>query len=214
MRGDDHGCVLAAVQGFQGPLKSVTHKGVVVVVLLLHAAASYSGRNFAHMWAMTFVWISGLWMACAGGHDFHYSRTDLRWNPTTETWQMELRVFSDDLESVLRLRTADDAPFRMGDAQERSDLDELAASWLNEACKMTANNQNVILTYIGKEVDYDITYLYLESTQQRAPETLTLQWTLFFDLFEDQINEVALDALGMNLRALYSIDEAQQQLLP
>lgn len=127
---------------------------------------------------------------------------------------MELRVFSDDLESVLRLRTADEAPFRMGDAQERSDLDELAASWLNEACKMTANNQNVILTYIGKEVDYDITYLYLESTQQRAPETLTLQWTLFFDLFEDQINEVALDALGMNLRALYSIDEPQQQLLP
>jgi hypothetical protein len=214
MRGDDHGFVPAAAQGFQGLLKSVTLERVVVVILLLHAAASYSGRNFAHMWATTFVWISAIWMAWAGGHDFHYSRTDLRWNPTTETWQMELRVFSDDLESALRLRTADETPFRMGDALERADLDELAASWLAETCKMTANNQNVPLIYIGKEVDYDITYLFLESTQQRAPETLTLSWTLFFDLFEDQINEVALDALGMNLRALYSTEEPEQQLLP
>lgn len=166
------------------------------------------------MWATTFLWISGLWMTLAGGHDFHYSRTDLRWNPTTETWQLELRVFSDDLEAVLRLRTADDTPFRMGDAGERKDLDGLVAEWLFGACKLRANDEEIHLNYLGKEVDYDITYLYLESPPFRAPETLTLQWTLLFDLFEDQINEVALDALGMDLRALFSIEEPEQQLLP
>lgn len=166
------------------------------------------------MWATTFLWISGLWMTCSHAHDFHYSRTDLRWNPTTETWQMELRVFSDDFENVLRLRTTDETPFRLGDSQERSDLDALAADWLSNACKMTANDKEIIMNYLGKEVDYDITFLYLESAPQRAPETLSLHWTLFFDLFDDQINEVALDALGMNLRALFSTEEPAQQLLP
>lgn len=210
---DDNQLVFAMTQGFERLFEGISVEREEEV-LLLHAAASYCGRNFAHMWATTFLWISGLWMTCSHAHDFHYSRTDLRWNPTTETWQMELRVFSDDFENVLRLRTTDETPFRLGDSQERSDLDALAADWLSNACKMTANDKEIIMNYLGKEVDYDITYLYLESAPQRAPETLSLHWTLFFDLFEDQINEVALDALGMNLRALFSTEEPAQQLLP
>lgn len=163
---------------------------------------------------MTFVWISGLWMAFTGNHDFHYSRTDLRWNPTTETWQVELRVFSDDFEAALGLLTADETPLRLGDVRERGDVETLAARWASENCKLRANNMNFPLIYLGKEVDYDITYLFLETAPQSAPETLTLEWTAFFDLFEDQINEVALDALGMNFRALFSREEPTQQLLP
>ncbi|MDE0980098.1 MAG: hypothetical protein OSA78_08895, partial [Flavobacteriales bacterium] len=53
---------------------------------------------------------------------------------------------------------------------------------------------------IGKEVDFDLTYLYFESQPLPPHEYMTLTATLFFELFEDQVNEVTFQAADSELR--------------
>lgn len=147
-------------------------------------------------------------------HDFHYSRTDLRWNPNTSTWQMEVRVFTDDLESVLSLRTEDETAFFLGDDKERTDAENMIADWVDEGCGMTVGGEALVWSYLGKEVDFDITYLYVESNPIAEPAAFTLEWTLFFDLFDDQVNEVALNLNGIEQRELFSREMPSRIFMP
>ena len=48
-------------------------------------------------------------MAMSFGHDFHFSRTDMRWNPSSQTVQTTVRVFTDDLELALLERCSGEA---------------------------------------------------------------------------------------------------------
>lgn len=147
-------------------------------------------------------------------HDFHYSRTDLRWNPNTSTWQMEVRVFTDDLESALSLRTEDETAFFLGDDKERTDADNMISDWVDEGCGMTVGGEALVWSYLGKEVDFDITYLYVESNPIAEPAAFTLEWTLFFDLFDDQVNEVALNLNGIEQRELFSHEMPSRIFMP
>ena len=160
-----------------------------------------------------FIWISWALFAAVPAHDFHYSRTDLRWNPESSTWQVEIRVFTDDLELALKPQQAD-KPLNLGDALEAEGVDARIENWAQKLCKMTADDKQISLHYIGKEVDYDITYLFLESGMEAPPQTLVLEWRLLFDEFDDQINEVELEFQGMNMRELFSAESDVHQLLP
>lgn len=159
------------------------------------------------------IWISWALFAAVPAHDFHYSRTDLRWNPESSTWQVEIRVFTDDLELALMPQQAD-KPLNLGDDLEAEGVDASIENWTHNHCNMTANDKRIALKYLGKEVDYDITYLFLESGMEAPPQTLVLEWRLLFDEFEDQINEVALEFQGMNMRELFSAESDVHQLLP
>jgi hypothetical protein len=117
---------------------------------------------------------------------------------------MEVRVFTDDLESVLLLRTEDEASFFLGDDMERADAENLIADWIDAGCGMLVGGEELVWSYLGKEVDFDITYLYVESSPIASPAAFSLEWTLFFDLFDDQVNEVAIDLNGIEQRELFS----------
>lgn len=147
-------------------------------------------------------------------HDFHYSRTDATWNAGESTFQMEIRVFTDDLEDALSRLSADVNPFRLGDSRERLDVPELLQKWIDYNCILIANDVNISKIFIGKEVDYDITYLFVETQPLSPPDILEMNWTLFFDLFADQVNEITLNMNGSNQRLLFTPEEPDQIVLP
>ena len=103
-------------------------------------------------------------------HDFHYSRTDAAWNAGESTFQMEIRVFTDDLEDALSRLSSDVNPIRLGDSRERADVPELIQKWIEINCILIANDVNISNVFIGKEDNYDITYLFVE-TQPLSPPT-------------------------------------------
>lgn len=131
-------------------------------------------------------------MMVAPLHDFHYSRSDWQWNGKTQTLEVTIRVFTDDWEAALATEAGQSPspPIRLGDAREHPSVPKWARSHLAKHIQLSAGGKPVALHYLGMEVEYDITYIYLESSPMVWPQPLEVTQTLFFDLFVDQTNEV------------------------
>jgi len=138
-------------------------------------------------------------MAMSFGHDFHFSRTDMRWNPSSQTVQTTVRVFTDDLELALRNHhgLGEDVKIWLGDDREWTGADDALFAWLSHHLDLQLGDSTLQWTWVGKEVELDVSYLYLESSPAPASERAwTVTNTLFFQEFGDQVNEVHLHSVG------------------
>jgi len=141
--------------------------------------------------------------AFADLHDFHFSRTDMRWNPETRTVQTTLRVFTDDLELALRNHygLGGEVKIWLGDDEEWSEVDGAIETWLDANVTLQLADSTLAWTWVGKEIELDVSYLYLESEPVPGRgATWRVTNRIFFHEFSDQVNEVYLqgmDSLGM-----------------
>lgn len=134
-------------------------------------------------------------------HDFHYSRIILDWNPSTGTWQGVLRVFTDDLESALMASQPGSDPLRLGDEKENSQAEGWIQSYFDQHWNIAAMAvKSTSWNYIGKEVEFDLTYIYVESSPMDSPTGLSIQCSHFTELFDDQVNEVSVQAYEQSMR--------------
>ena len=146
------------------------------------------------------TWVG--WSSFVPAHNFHYSRTDIHWNASRQTAQATVRMFTDDLERVMRETHAiahptNEAPrLWLGDPLEWPGADSLAFAVLDENLVVRAEGHPLSWTWVGKEVSLDVTYLYLESDALDAsPTEWTVRATLLLAQFEDQVNEVHLHSM-------------------
>ena len=135
-------------------------------------------------------------------HDFHFSRTDVHWNrkprpfkplracsPTTWNWP------SDTTPSLGKT-----TPYGWETTKSGNGADSAIAAWLDRSLILQWTAL-VELTWVGKEVELDVSYLYLESRPLAltGAESWRAKNTMLFAEFDDQVNEVhlhALDSLG------------------
>ena len=134
-----------------------------------------------------------------GMHDFHFSRTDMHWNPKSNSVQTTLRVFTDDLERALRNHhgLGDDVLIWLGDPQEWPGADNAIAEWLDANLTLRLADSAMTWTWVGKEVELDVSHLYLESPTVRGQgATWTVTNRMFFNEFADQVNEVYIKGMS------------------
>jgi hypothetical protein len=129
----------------------------------------------------------------AATHDFHYTRSDWHWNPRSSTWQVTFRIFTDDWEHALESAANNEEPLNLGDENQRADAELLGHSYVLEHIDFQANGTPVTLSWTGMEIDYDITYLYLESSLTEYPNSADIQVDMFREMFDDQANEVVFN---------------------
>ena len=126
-------------------------------------------------------------------HDFHYSRLVIDWNHQTQTWQGILRVFTDDIEVALNRMKGTETAWRLGDNREHPSADEALFAYASGHWHLISpHSEAVSWTFIGKEVDYDLTFIYLESARAHPDSLATMESDGLFELFEDQVNEVTI----------------------
>jgi hypothetical protein len=133
------------------------------------------------------------------GHDFHFSRTDLRWNPTTRTVQTTVRVFTDDLEMALlkALPPGEEVRIWLGDELEWAQADSALKGWVDKHLEVRMSDVQADWRWVGKEVELDVSYLYVESQPWTdSVRVWSVRNTMLFDVFEDQVNEVHLHDTG------------------
>lgn len=151
------------------------------------------------------VVVTGAWLALVTAlgfvdlHDFHFSRTDMRWNPQTQTVQATLRVFTDDLELALRNHhgLGEEVKIWLGDDKEWPSADEAISAWLDANLNLSLADSTLAWTWVGKEIELDVSYLYLESYPVPGRgATWRVTNRLFFHEFADQVNEVYLQGIN------------------
>ena len=143
-------------------------------------------------------------LSAAPNHDFHFSRTDVHWNQETLTLQATARVFTDDLEVAIRHHAGldDTHPIWLGDDHEWTSADQTIAAWLEQHITFHVDDTPVEMAWVGKEIELDVSYLYLESPPVSGRgATWRVTNRLFFHEFADQVNEVYLQGIDTTGRA-------------
>ena len=137
-------------------------------------------------------------------HDFHFSRTKVHYNSTTNTLQMSMNIFTDDLELAVRNMGNDD--FKI-DLQFQSQTDSLIAEYVLSKFNINHGGEALRLDWVGYECDYDITYVYIESKEFVLDTNLVFTQGLLMDVFDDQEN--VLDYESPNLDVSHILVEGR-----
>ncbi len=120
-------------------------------------------------------------------HAFHTSITQIEYNPKTKSYEVSMRIFTDDLEAAL-----DAANQKKGIKIINGDKnDAILAAYLNQHFNIyLPQNQKVKYKYIGKENEDLATWVYLEITDEPFATSTKIQQNVLMELFDDQVNIV------------------------
>lgn len=136
-------------------------------------------------------------------HRFYYSRTVMRPSRQGHTLEIEMRLFTDDLELAID-REGDLT--RLGTDLEASDANFRIEDYLRSHFALYINDQFTDYRFWGKEVDFDITYCYMEASLPRDVKAFEVLNRVLMDVYPDQVNEIDVTLNGVRKRYSMTIE--------
>jgi hypothetical protein len=138
-------------------------------------------------------------------HDFHTSITRMDYNAKEKSFEISIRVFTDDFEKAL---SKDNGGQKFVVANNDKN-DAFVEKYIRKHFGLiAASKQKKSYTYIGKEQEADATWIYVEIPCPEAINGFSLQNTIMHDLFEDQVNLVNLNYQGQKKSYIFKKDES------
>lgn len=133
-------------------------------------------------------------LACAAtahrvaAHKFHESITLVEYNRQEQSVEITVRMFADDLESILSRRSGKSV--RLG---KTPDVEALTLEYLRGSFELkTGNGDLKTLEWVGMETKVDTVRAYVEVKMPGGLAGSQIRNRIFFDLFRDQINRVTI----------------------
>ena len=119
-------------------------------------------------------------------HSFHASISSFDCKKNTSTIEITMKLFTDDLEYALR--SLEKSDLVLDSKANLHNIDSLIFSYIKMNFILSLNNKKTELLWIGKEIDNDITWCYLEIENIDKLFELKIKNSLFFSFFDDQLN--------------------------
>ncbi len=140
----------------------------------------------------------------ATAHDFHTSITRLEYNAKDKTFEVSIRLFTDDFEKALsRANNGQKIVVRNNDKN-----DAIVERYVRQYfALLSPQKQKKAYTYIGKEQEGDATWIYIEIPVSEAITGYFIQNGLLIDTFADQTNLVNANYLSQKKSYLCKKDE-------
>lgn len=137
-------------------------------------------------------------------HDFHTSITRMDYNVKEKSFEISIRVFTDDLEKAL----SKDNNGQKIVVVNNDKNDPLVEKYIRKHFALVSSQkQKKAYSYVGKEQEADATWIYIEIPHQEAVTGFSLQNTIMHDLFDDQINLVNLNYQGQKKSYIFKKDD-------
>lgn len=121
-------------------------------------------------------------------HKFYVSTTEIDYRPDLETLQITVKVFTDDFQNLLQKRYESD--LTLDPDSDSKKIDTYSTRYFRQKLNLNVDAKPVALQFLGKTYDIDQTTLFLQVTDVPVFQTLTVENTLLFELFDDQQNIV------------------------
>lgn len=151
-------------------------------------------------------------VSIAAAHKFYFSRTLIHHNFQSGTLEIEMKLFTDDLERAVR--TNSDTEIRLGVDSTYYEAERLVGKYIEPRFNISVNNLPLSVRYLGMEVENDITYCFLETTPNDAIHSIEIENLVFFEIFDDQINELDLRMQGWTRREQVTYKNPKVLILP
>lgn len=111
----------------------------------------------------------------------------MRYNSKGKTFEISLRVFTDDLEKTLSANNQN-KKFVIENTDKN---DPFIEQYVRKHFVVTTpKNQKLIYQYVGKEKEGDATWIYLEMPVNESIKGSKIQNSMLMDSFDDQTNIV------------------------
>ena len=126
-------------------------------------------------------------------HDYHISKTNLRYVAEREQVQIEMHLFVDDLEKDMAAYGAPTG-LELGTKIEDERGEALLLRYLGRHFQVKWNGEDLPLEMVGYELEDDMHgfWVYLAADGVAAPESVTVRNSLLTEAFPDQKNIVKI----------------------
>ncbi len=128
-------------------------------------------------------------------HEFHVGITEIYYASESKTYQISIKVFSDDLEKGILEDSGD--ILKLGAENELINSDEVIFAYLEKHFALFEKENNPFeLTRIGRETELDLTWIYLESKKMKPLKSLSVRNDMLNEVFSDQTHIIHLNQDG------------------
>lgn len=127
-------------------------------------------------------------------HDYHFGYTEMNYNDENKSIETSIKLYIDDLD--LALSTLNNASPKLNTDEEIELSDALIEAYIKENFNLEINQKEKEATFIGREYEDDVVWIYLEYNGIRKIKELKVTNSLLFDTFDDQKNLFNIKILG------------------
>lgn len=132
------------------------------------------------------VLLGSLFLFGFGIHKFYVSIYQLNYVPEKKILQITSRIFTDDLNNVLKKKFEKET--HIGASNETEEDIALMKKYLSEHFSIKVNGQPKTIIYLSKEIETNVVICYLKITNIPKIKSIEIQNTALFELSEEQQN--------------------------
>lgn len=146
-------------------------------------------------------------------HPMYISLALIDHNPKTNTLDITLKVFTDDLQDAIRKQSNRDDLF-IGYDDELPAVDSLIHVYFNQELQFVPNEEasSREMLFIGKEIELDVTWCYFQLKDVNDITTLKSHCAIFTELFPSQTTIMHVKRKGKEKSMLFNRDKTDQSV--
>ena len=124
-------------------------------------------------------------------HPFYVSICQVNYNKENRTLEISVKTFADDL--LLGLENTGKSKIYLGEKKEHPRTNSYIFEYLKSKLNFSVNNQNTEYTFIGRELEKDIVWTYLEIKNVNSLESIQVECSILTEVLSSQSNIIQVD---------------------
>ncbi|UFH54562.1 DUF6702 family protein [Spirosoma sp. KNUC1025] len=141
-------------------------------------------------------------------HDFHASVTQMQYNPKEKSFEISIRIFTDDFEKALSAVSG--SKIALGPNDKNDPLIEKYI--LSHFSYVSPQKQTKPIKYVGHEIEVDANWLYLEMPYAEPFRGGSLKQNVLMEFFDDQVNMVNIQYQGQKKTFVFRKNQPVQDV--
>jgi hypothetical protein len=144
----------------------------------------------------------------AAAHRYHTSLTRIDYNEKEKLVEITIQLFTHDLVPVLEKRSG-----KSIDLEKTPEIDQIILEYLSQNFVLkNKKGEAQKLNWVGKELEVDTAFVYIEIPSTENLEGFWLQDTIFFESFVEQTNLVTARFDGKKADLLFVAGDKSKEI--
>jgi len=128
-------------------------------------------------------------------HKYYISLTKIDYKKESNSVQITLRIFIDDIQETIN--STYDKKLELGLPSESKEIDTLINNYIIPKLKVKINNVDKTYTYLGKEYEDEVVFVYLEIENIEVINSIEIINNILMERFPNQKNIIKLNINGV-----------------
>jgi hypothetical protein len=119
-------------------------------------------------------------------HPFHVSICEVYYNPKTQSLEISMKIFIDDLE--LAIQNQGNTEFKLINSNDNNFNKTPLKSYITDRFMIKTNSKTIDLDLVGYEFENDAILCYFEGKKIKDINVIEIENSIISEVFDDQIN--------------------------